>query len=339
MISTLIGQKLDQAQDFLQNGKRVPVTEIAVTENVVLQIKTAESDSYTAIQLGAGLKKKPIKSALGHAKKAGQKSAPLKIREVSVKDISEDEMPKLGDFVSVDAVFKPGDMVEVTGVSKGKGFAGGVKRHGFKGGPKTHGQSDRHRAPGSIGQGTTPGRVYKGKRMAGRMGTETVTVKNLTVVDVDNEAKKLYVTGLVPGHKNSWVYITRIGEDKKFVPLLSTVEREDAKAKDEAAANVTEETPAEEVKAEEPVSEEEPKEEKAADAESGEPKEVKSDTAIGEKKTLDSEEKEEMAKKAEENVTDEKKDESVTEEPVKESEAKTVDTDSSNEPREKEENA
>ncbi len=322
MISTLIGQKLDQAQDFLQNGKRVPVTEIAVTENVVLQIKTAESDSYTAIQLGAGLKKKPIKSALGHAKKAGQKSAPLKIREVSVKDISEDEMPKLGDFVSVDAVFKPGDMVEVTGVSKGKGFAGGVKRHGFKGGPKTHGQSDRHRAPGSIGQGTTPGRVYKGKRMAGRMGTETVTVKNLTVVDVDNEAKKLYVTGLVPGHKNSWVYITRIGEDKKFVPLLSAVEKEEAK--DDAAVTATEEKPAEEVKAEEPVREE---------------KEVKSDTAEGEKKAPDSEEKKEMVKAAEENVIDEKKEESVTEQPLKDSEAKTVDIDSSNEPKEKEENA
>lgn len=305
MISTLIGQKLDQAQDFLQNGKRVPVTEIAVTENVVLQIKTAESDSYAAIQLGAGTKKKPIKSALGHAKKAGQKNAPLKIREVSVKDITEDEMPQLGDFVSVDAVFKPGDMVEVTGVSKGKGFAGGVKRHGFKGGPKTHGQSDRHRAPGSIGQGTTPGRVYKGKRMAGRMGTETVTVKNLTVIDVDSEAKKLYVTGLVPGHKNSWVYITRIGEDKKFVPLLSVVQNEEAasnaagaKAKDEVQAEdvkVLEETKepeetkvsveAEEVKAEESVSEAAPKEEKAASADSsGEPKEVKPDTADEEKK-------------------------------------------------------
>lgn len=334
MISTLIGQKLDQAQDFLQNGKRVPVTEIAVTENVVLQIKTVDSDSYAAIQLGAGTKKKPINSALGHAKKAGQKSAPLKIREVSVKDISEDEVPKLGDFVSVVDVFKPGDIVEVTGVSKGKGFAGGVKRHGFKGGPKTHGQSDRHRAPGSIGQGTTPGRVYKGKRMAGRMGTETVTVKNLTVVDVDNEAKKLYVTGLVPGHKNSWVYITRIGEDKKFVPLLSIVQKEEAKAKDEAAANVTEETPVEEVKTEESVSEETPKEVKAASADSSsEPKEVKSETAEGEKKAPDSGEKEEIAKTAEENVTDDKKEETVTEEPVKESEAKTVDTDSSNEPK------
>lgn len=264
MISSLIGQKLDQAQDFLQNGKRVPVTEIAVTENVVLQIKNTDSDSYAAIQLGAGVKKKPIKSALGHAKKAGQKSAPLKIREVSVKDISADDMPKLGDFVGVDAVFKPGDMVEVTGVSKGKGFAGGVKRHGFKGGPKTHGQSDRHRAPGSIGQGTTPGRVYKGKRMAGRMGTETVTVKNLTVVDVDNELKKLYVSGLVPGHKNSWVYITRIGEDKKFVPLLSVVQREEAKAAEETASNViVEESAKAEAITEEVKAEEASKEEKA----------------------------------------------------------------------------
>src|SRR4030095_9522469 len=98
-------------------------------------------------------------------------------------------------------IFEPGEIVDVSGATKGRGFAGVVKRHGFRGGPKTHGQSDRHRAPGSIGSGTTPGKVYKGKRMAGRMGTETVTVANLTVVDIDAENNKLYVSGLVPGVK------------------------------------------------------------------------------------------------------------------------------------------
>jgi len=220
MINTLIGQKIDQKQDFLQNGMRIPVTEIVVTDNFVAQVKTTEKDAYAAIQLGAGIKKRPIKAVMGLAQKAGVKNAPLKIKEVRVENSSED-LPKAGDILAVDAVFKPGDIVQVTGTSKGKGFAGGVRRYNFRGGPKTHGQSDRHRAPGSIGQTTTPGRVYKGKRMAGRMGSDTVTVKNLTVVDVDAENKKLYVSGLVPGPRNSWVVVRKTGEDKKFVPLLS----------------------------------------------------------------------------------------------------------------------
>ncbi|HUQ85599.1 MAG TPA: 50S ribosomal protein L3 [Candidatus Limnocylindrales bacterium] len=280
MISTLIGQKLNQAQDFYQNGKRVPVTEIVVSENVVLQVKTTDKDSYSAIQLGYGNKKKPIKALLGHSKKAGVKHAPLKAREVSVKDVAEDEMPKTGDLIKVDAVFKPGDIVQVSGISKGKGFAGGVKRHGFKGGPKTHGQSDRHRAPGSIGQGTTPGRVYKGKRMAGRMGSDTVTLKNLTVVDVDADNNRLYISGLVPGHRNSLVYVTKTGERKNFVQLLSSFEKEEAesnaaeaKAAEEAAKVVEEapvvETPAEEAKVDEAVAEEAPTNEEKTEAAAG----------------------------------------------------------------------
>ncbi len=224
MINTLIGQKVSQAQSFRQDGLRIPVTEIALSDNVVLQVKNADRDAYSAVQLGAGLKKKPNKAFLGHAKKAGQEKAPLKIKEISVIGINVDDLPKAGDQIALDAVFKPGDVVQVTGTSKGKGFAGVVRRYNFRGGPKTHGQSDRHRAPGSIGQSTTPGRVYKGKRMAGRMGSDTVTVKNLTVVDVDSENKKLYVSGLVPGHRSSWLYITKTGEDKKFVPLISDKE-------------------------------------------------------------------------------------------------------------------
>lgn len=236
MINVILGTKTEQTQKFLENGKRVPVTEISVADNTVLQVKTMEKDTYTAVQLGVGVKKKPIKSLVGHAKKLGLTDTPKVIREVRVvaSDV-EDGILKSGDSISVESVLKPGDIVSVTGVSKGKGFAGVVKRHGFRGGPKTHGQSDRHRAPGSIGQGTTPGRVYKGKRMAGRMGSDTVTVANLMVVDVDPENDKLYVSGLVPGNKKGLVIVTRTGEKKNFVQLLEVKQREDAKAAEEAA--------------------------------------------------------------------------------------------------------
>src|SRR5260221_7343082 len=218
MIQALIGQKIDQTQTFLENGQRIPVTEVKVADNVVVQVKTDVNDKYIAVQLGVGAKKKPIKSLAGHSKKAGLENVPTLIREVAWT--GDEELPKSGDVMTVDSVFKPGDTVTVTGTSKGKGFAGVVRRYNFRGGPKTHGQSDRHRAPGSIGQTTTPGRVYKGKRMGGRMGSDTVTVRNLTVVDVDSENKKLFVAGLIPGHKSGWVFITRTGTDKKFVPLL-----------------------------------------------------------------------------------------------------------------------
>ncbi len=232
MIQALIGQKIDQTQTFLENGRRIPVTEVSVADNVVVQIKTDEKDKYTAVQVGVGKKKHPIRALSGHSKKLGLNDAPSLIREVAWT--GEEELPKSGDVIAVEAVFKPGDIVKVTGTSKGKGFAGGVKRYNFRGGPKTHGQSDRHRAPGSIGQGTTPGRVYKGKRMAGHMGVDTVTISNLVVVDVDSENKKLYVLGLVPGSKKSMIVITRTGEKKKFTRLLSTKLKEDEEAKKEA---------------------------------------------------------------------------------------------------------
>lgn len=224
MIQALIGQKIDQTQKFLENGRRIPVTEVSLSDNVVLQVKTQDKDKYTAVQLGYGLKKKPTKAIAGHAAKANLKTAPAVIREVAWDN--EGELPNVGDLVSVDSVFKPGDKIQVTGTSKGKGFAGVMKRHNFRGGPKTHGQSDRERAPGSIGQTTTPGRVYRGKKMAGHMGVDTVTVQNLTVVDVDAVNKKLYVIGLVPGHKKGMLLITRMGEQKDFVPLLKVTSEE-----------------------------------------------------------------------------------------------------------------
>lgn len=119
----------------------------------------------------------------------------------------------------LDESFRPGDLTQVTGTSRGRGFAGVVKRHHFKGGPRTHGQSDRERAPGSIGQTTTPGRVYKGKRMAGRMGGKKVTIKNLPLLEIDVAKKLLIIKGLVPGSKFNKLIIRKIGEVKKFVPL------------------------------------------------------------------------------------------------------------------------
>ena len=220
MIQVLLGKKIEQTQKFLQDGTRIPVTEIAVPDNAVVQVKTNEKDKYTAIQIGIGKKKKPTKPTLGHAKKAKLEFVPTIIREVKV---DKENQLKAGDFLTVAQVFKQGDIVNISGTSKGKGFAGVVKRHHFRGGPKTHGQSDRHRAPGSIGSGTTPGRVYRGKRMAGRMGHQIVTIKNLKVVNVDAINKKLYILGLVPGVRNSTVWITLAGESKKFIPLHAPV--------------------------------------------------------------------------------------------------------------------
>jgi Ribosomal protein L3 len=132
----------------------------------------------------------------------------------------------LGSEIQVAEIFATGDMVDVTGVSKGKGWAGGVKRWGFHGGPRTHGQSDRERAPGSIGQTTTPGRVYRGKKMAGRMGSDTVTVKNLEIIEITNDGV-LLIKGLVPGRLNGLLMIKKVGENKKFVPLYKEVVEEE----------------------------------------------------------------------------------------------------------------
>ncbi|MBU4016178.1 50S ribosomal protein L3 [Patescibacteria group bacterium] len=231
MIQVLLGKKIEQTQKFLIDGTRIPVTEISIPDNAVVQVKTLEKDKYTAIQIGIGKKKSPTKALLGHVKKNNLTFVPSRITEIRIDNKNTENMPKSGDFLKIEEVFKPGDMVDVTGISKGKGFAGVVKRHQFKGGPKTHGQSDRERAPGSIGQTTTPGRVYKGKRMAGHMGHERVTIKNLKVVGVDEIKKILYVAGLIPGVKNSIVEITRVGENKKFIPLYASMPQEaEAKA-------------------------------------------------------------------------------------------------------------
>lgn len=216
-MTSLLGQKTKQGQKFLENGIRIPVTYVLVAGNTVISTRTQEKNKYSAIQMGIGLKKKANKALLGHAKGAGLTSAPIFLKEVRLEVSEAENLPAQGEVLKATEIFKPGDIVDVTGTSKGKGFAGGVKRYGFRGGPKTHGQSDRHRAPGSIGQGTTPGRVYKGKRMAGNMGNDNVTIKNLKIVEVSDD--QILIRGLVPGVLGSYMVIKKVGESKKFVPL------------------------------------------------------------------------------------------------------------------------
>jgi len=214
-IPGLIGKKSEQKQAFLENGKRIPLTILTVSGNVVCQIKTADHDGYNAVQLGFSTTKKTNRAKQGHITKAGLTQMPRFFREIRV-DESVEATP--GSLISVLDVLKAGDIVNITGISKGKGFAGVVKRHHFRGGPRTHGQSDRERAPGSIGQTTTPGRVYRGKRMAGHMGVDTVTVQNLEIIDVIDDM--IFVKGLVPGPRGSILTIIKVGENKKFIPLF-----------------------------------------------------------------------------------------------------------------------
>ncbi len=192
-------------------GIRIPVTHIEVTPAVVTQVKSMDKDGYIALQLGFGKASRNItKPLIGHLKQTGkdQKDLPRFLREVAYTAV-EGESITVGSTIAADTIFAVGDTVAVTGISKGKGFAGVVKRHGFHGGPKTHGQSDRHRAPGSIGAGTTPGRVYKGKRMAGRMGTETVTTQGLKVIALDVAKHILTIKGLIPGNSGGLVQINK----------------------------------------------------------------------------------------------------------------------------------
>src|SRR5688500_8206743 len=192
MIQGLIGRKLGMTQIFDANGVVHPVTVIETGPCVVNQIKTKEKDGYEAVQLGFGLDKRLNKPEQGQ-RHGGFMSRTL--REVQADNPSEFTV---GQVITCDA-FAEGERVDISGISKGRGFQGGVKRHGFRGGPKTHGQSDRLRAPGSIGSSATPGRVYKGLKMAGHMGAERVTVQNLTVLRVDTERNILLVQGSVPG--------------------------------------------------------------------------------------------------------------------------------------------
>ncbi len=203
MIKGMIGRKLGMTQIFDETGEVHPVTVVECGPNVVTQIRTIARDGYEAVQLGFGLDKRLNKPEQGHRKASGFMSKTL--REVKADTVGEFEV---GQVIKADA-FAAGELIDVTGTSKGRGFQGGVKRHGFRGGPKTHGQSDRHRAPGSIGSSATPGRVFKGLRMAGHMGHERVTVQNLRVLRVDPERNLLLVQGSVPGPTKGIVLVRR----------------------------------------------------------------------------------------------------------------------------------
>jgi large subunit ribosomal protein L3 len=245
MLNAILGTKEKMGAIYVEDT-RVPVTWVKAGPCIVTQIKKIDSDGYWAVQLGFGSKKiknitKPLK---GHLQKAIQISTlkdqtklPRYLREIR---LNKEPEVKVGDQILASDLFKRGDLVAVTGISKGKGFAGVVKRWHFAGGPKTHGQSDRQRAPGSIGQGTTPGRVYKGKHMAGRMGGDTVTVKNLIITNIDSEGGRVAISGALPGSTESLLIIKKIGSGKlselveETPEVVEQVEEKDTSPKETA---------------------------------------------------------------------------------------------------------
>ncbi len=207
MIEGILGRKVGMTQIFDPTGLAIPVAVVEAGPCFVTQIKTLANDGYEAVQLGFGNTKRLNEPAKGHLKKLPSLRY---LREVRAADLGQ---LQLGQKIDV-SIFKPGERVDVTGTSKGKGFAGVVKRHHFAGGPRTHGPSDRERAPGSVGATTTPSRVFKGLRMAGRMGHERVTVRNLQVVQVDPVRNLLLVRGPIPGAKDGLLLIRRMSQRK-----------------------------------------------------------------------------------------------------------------------------
>ena len=199
----LIGRKVGMTQIFAADGTMIPVSVVAVEPNTVTRVRTPERDGYTAVQVGIEESGKLNKPELGQLKNLPKLSV---LREFRLEG-SDDPAYAVGQKLDV-TLFTAGDIVDVTGVSKGKGFSGHIKRHHFKRGPKTHG-SDHHRAPGSSGPGTTPGRVYKGMRMAGHLGDERATVKKLRVVRADAERNLLLVKGSLPGSPNGLLLVKK----------------------------------------------------------------------------------------------------------------------------------
>jgi len=218
MTGFILGEKGEQKQFFTERGERIPTTFIKTSPNYLLAVK--EANNCLQIKLGFGITKNIKKPVAGELKKAGVKTSLRFLREFRLSKkspitlVQEGEKNGLqigeqkilvGDLINPSFLFKKGDKVKITGISKGKGFQGVVKRHGFRGGPRTHGQSHGERAPGSIGMTTTPGRVFKGKRMAGRMGNATVSIRNLVVVEVNEQG--ILVKGLIPGPKSGLIKV------------------------------------------------------------------------------------------------------------------------------------
>jgi large subunit ribosomal protein L3 len=220
VVSKLVGKKLGMTQVFNEKGEVVPVTIVQVEDTIVVDKKTVERDGYSALKIGSFDVKKPKK--MSKALKGNFKNEKTHI-DLPFKNIlwetrmSTEEAAKfnIGDTIKVDSVFKAGDLIDVAGVSKGKGTQGVMKRHGFSGGPGSHG-SMMHRAPGSIGSSTYPARVFKNMKMAGRMGCDNVTVMNLSVEKIDAENKYLLIKGAVPGANNGIIEIKKCAKKKKI---------------------------------------------------------------------------------------------------------------------------
>lgn len=224
MIKAVLAQKLGMTQRFDKEGNTVPLTILRASEVFVVQVKTKDSDGYEAVQIGVTDERRRLKKPQeGHLKKHKVKKKLALLREVpaEVEDVSE------GQKIYPDDVLQPGDVVDVQGKTKGRGFSGVIKRWGFARQPKTHGQSDRERAPGSIGA-QTPGRVLKGKKMPGHYGTETRTIKNLVVYAVDRENGIILIKGSVPGAYKSWVLVRKTGKkSKNFTQLIDSKDKKD----------------------------------------------------------------------------------------------------------------
>ena len=204
--TAIVGEKVGMTQVFQDDGTMVGVSVLAIEPNTVTRLRTLDRDGYTAVQLGAGVAKKLTKPEAGQLKDLPKAAQSLKtIREFRVDSVDDYE---LGQTVSLTDLFSAGDEVDVSGVSKGKGFAGHIKRHHVHRGPTSHG-SDHHREPGSIGPGTTPGRVYRGMKMAGHMGDETVTIKKVRVVRTDPDRNLLLVKGSLPGARGSLILVKK----------------------------------------------------------------------------------------------------------------------------------
>ncbi len=289
MIDGVLGRKLGMVQVFDPEGRMRGATVIEAGPCLITQIKTADRDGYDAVQLGFGSAKRRNKPMRGHLKQQGD------LRYLREFEVDEPSKHAIGERIGVE-IFEPGDKVNVTGTSKGRGFAGVVKRYHFAGGPKTHGQSDRHRARGSIGAGNTPGRVFKGMRMAGHMGDEQVTVRRLEVLQSDPARGLLIVAGSVPGPKDGLLKIrydaktlesARTREPKQVEETPPPADEEetpsaeaeagdettasDAKAEDAPQASATEdETPAEEEPSDDADSDDPADSDEADSEESGE---------------------------------------------------------------------
>ncbi|NMB56939.1 50S ribosomal protein L3 [Candidatus Beckwithbacteria bacterium] len=237
-MKSFYGLKKDQTHVYNKDGKRLFITRLVVNPLKIVQVKTTDKEQYNALQVSIGTKKRNTKAIVGHVKDLNLN--PLHLKEINLEQTLD---KKRGDEVKVSEVFKVGDEIQVHSRSKGKGFAGAMKRWNFKGGPKTHGQSDRARAVGSIGQGTSPGRIWKGKRMPGHMGDAIACVRGSVVVKIDEAQNELWITGSVPGTRNNLVRLTKVGEtkfaglDKRYEKQESSIENKEAEVDIKQEAN------------------------------------------------------------------------------------------------------